>query len=159
MTEYGHVQKWIDYAVTADTDQCIILEPRNGRMREVWIGNGKTTDAHRAVWIRKYGDPGSAYVLHSCSDGSSSFGCINPRHLRLGTVRENALDRTSAKRFVGETHGAAKLTEDNVRSIRARHILGAHYPHEGSTRKLAEEFGISERNLMHIVRRYSWKHI
>jgi hypothetical protein len=130
-------------------------------MREVWIGDGsgKTADAHRVVWIRAHGHPGIAHVLHSCSDGSSSLGCINVLHLRLGTVRENALDRRAAGNMIGETHASSKIKEDDVRTIRTQHVKGSRYPAEGSTGMLAERFGLSPQNVLHIVKRYSWKHI
>ncbi|MFF7143465.1 hypothetical protein ACFZB5_19830 [Streptomyces nodosus] len=51
--------------------------------------------------------------------------------------------RRSSTASRGELSHFAKLTRDQVRTIRERYVEGAHFPHQGSARVLAEEFGIS----------------
>lgn len=53
----------------------------------------------------------------------------------------------------GSNHGAAKLTEDNVRAIRRRHEAG-----ETQT-ALALEFGISRFACNHLVHFRTWQHV
>lgn len=97
----------------------------------VWIGardprgygrvryGGKACLAHRVSWECVNGPvPAGLCVLHKCDTPA----CINPDHLSLGTHQENMADRDRKGRgnqARGETHYRAKLTDDQVRLIRA----------------------------------------
>jgi hypothetical protein len=52
--------------------------------------------AHRAAWEIEHGAPPPAgmVVMHTCDRPE----CVNPAHLRLGTVAENNRDRAAKKR-------------------------------------------------------------
>lgn len=51
--------------------------------------------AHRWAYEKFYGPiPGDRIVMHACDNKP----CINPLHLRLGTIRENTLDAVSKGR-------------------------------------------------------------
>ena len=65
--------------------------------------------AHRAAWIISYGDvPFGLKVLHSCDNPS----CVNPNHLFLGTLLDNARDRDSKGRGArGDQSGLRKHPE------------------------------------------------
>jgi HNH endonuclease len=49
---------------------------------------------HRVVWIALHGDPGKLKVLHTCDNPP----CCNPRHLFLGTPKDNTDDMISKGR-------------------------------------------------------------
>ena len=51
--------------------------------------NGKVIKAHRASWLIFKGEIGYSHVLHVCDNK----GCINPRHLKLGTHKQNVHDK------------------------------------------------------------------
>jgi len=54
----------------------------------------------------------------------------------------------------GERNGQSKLTEKNIIEIRQRYAAGDIYQYQ-----LAEEFGVSQPLIGHIVRRSSWAHV
>ncbi|MFD0208932.1 helix-turn-helix domain-containing protein [Streptomyces hirsutus] len=130
----------------ADTDECVMLPARYGRPTVRLDGVGMT--ASRAVWLLVHGDPGDQYVLHTCHRGQE--GCINVRHLYLGTQQQNVADAVNAGRHAhGERNGHAKLTAKQVQRIRER---------SGTVTQdaLAAEFGISRQAIAHVLHGRTW---
>jgi hypothetical protein len=71
--------------------------------------------AHRVVAERHYG-PSDLWVLHSCDRRE----CVEPSHLRYGTVADNGRDAAQRARMPrGTANPNAVLTPDMVRAIRA----------------------------------------
>lgn len=134
--------------------KCILwnksLENGYGRRRV----NGKLVYAHRHAYEQEYGPiPDGLIVRHECDVRA----CIEPQHLRLGTHKQNAMDRVARGRqgdTRGEKNGTAKLREKDVKQIRAEYA-------EGSTtqRKLAEKYGVKLYCIFAIVNYKTWKHI
>lgn len=54
----------------------------------------KNKRAHRLMWELTQGDPGKLVVMHICDNPC----CVNPEHMKLGTVRENNEDRAKKGR-------------------------------------------------------------
>jgi len=101
-------------------------------------------NAHRfAYWLHYSKHPGDLQVCHKCDHPL----CCNPEHLFLGTQRDNMED--CAKKG----HMAKKLTEDDVREIRAKHVSGA------TQRQLAKDYGVNSFCISAIVHRRTWKHV
>lgn len=115
---------------------------------------GKYMAAYRASYLMHRGDiaPG-LQVCHECDNAR----CVNPDHLWLGTQTENLNDCVAKGRnavFLGEAHGQAKLTEDDVRTIRADYAAG------GVTLKaLAARYGMSVPGIHHIILGRTWTHV
>lgn len=67
----------------------------------------------------------------------------------------NSLDKAREKGSfgLGAKHYAAKFTEEDVLSIRARRANGE------KTTTLAKEYGVSQSAIAAIVSRRNWKHI
>lgn len=108
--------------------------------------------AHRISWelFRGAISP-EQHVCHKCDNPS----CVNPEHLFLGDAAINCEDKIAKGRMRfgvsrGEAHGCAKLTEDQVRAIRAS---------TGPSRIAAEKYGVSGRQVRDIRNRRVWRHI
>lgn len=70
----------------------------NSTGRGIFWLNNKTPKAHRISWIIHNGDiPENVCVLHKCDNGK----CVNPKHLFLGSYKDNTQDMINKKRFVG----------------------------------------------------------
>jgi HNH endonuclease len=120
--------------------------------------NGTTEQAHRAAWVIFRGPipkADSAYgtlnVLHKCDNPL----CVNPDHLFLGDQSDNAKDAVSKGRWgkrgvIGENHGRAELTEEQVKQIRASDETAA---------VLSARYCISKSTVQHIRKRRTWTHI
>lgn len=80
--------------------------------------------AHRISWRLHYGEiPDGANVLHRCDVP----GCVNPSHLFLGTLSDNAKDCVKKGRnFTPNNRGVravwAKLNWDAVADIRTKRL-------------------------------------
>ena len=75
-------------------------------------------------------------------------------NLVWGTHEENERDRVAHGRIPrGERQARAKLTAEQVRQIRQRHVDG------GTWRGIAREFGTTAWNVKQIVRNETWKHV
>jgi len=138
--------------------------PWTGGLNEFGYGlvyiNGKTFTAHRHAWRLTHGEPPvDLCCCHACDRPI----CCNPTHLWLGTNEENIADRHAKGRSLpprntgrarGESSGVAKLTESDVRAIRADFAAGA-----GGRRELARRFGVTPENIDAVVQRKTWKHV
>lgn len=120
---------------------------RGGGYGEVDFG-GRRMLSNRAAWLAFNGeDPGPHCVCHACDNPA----CVNPKHLWLGSRQQNTADRQAKQRQArGERNGPAKLTEADVRAIRA----------DGrGCRVLAREYGVHMSTIMSIRRGDTWKHV
>ncbi len=107
--------------------------------------------AHRVAFVITNGDT-ELYVCHTCNNPS----CCNPDHLFAGTQYDNMQQCIAEGRGTdnrGEKQGAHKLTEDDVRAIRALRNDG------WLQREIAEDYGISRRHVSDICSGKRWKHI
>lgn len=105
---------------------------------------------HRLACAHKNGAAPTIYheAAHSCGNGK--LGCVNPHHLSWKTSKENHADKLrhgTLRRGTG--HYAAKLTELDVRSIRA---LAGTMPQS----QLGARFGVSQGTIRDILHRWTW---
>lgn len=88
------------------------------------------------------------HVLHLCHNRK----CCNPKHLYLGTQKENMRDRDLAGRGArGSKQGSSRLTEGDVIIIKG--LLG-----KLSQEKIALIYGVSQRAISHIKTGVNWSH-
>ena len=116
---------------------------------QLWVGD-KNIGAHRIAWELRNGPiPDGLCVLHTCDRRE----CVNPNHMFLGTRADNAEDRDAKGRHKpgrGERHGNSKLTEADVRAIRADPRLH---------REIAVDYETNRSNVGSIKRRNTWRHL
>ncbi len=113
---------------------------------------GRIYRAHRvSYFLHTKVNPKDLHVLHTCDNPK----CVNPRHLFLGTHRDNMKDMSTKTRAVrGRDHYNVKLQETEVLDIRKK------YKEEGKTyQELAKEYGVAHSQVGFIVTKTSWKHI
>jgi hypothetical protein len=120
------------------------------------IGGGRFQRAHRFAWTLAYGDPGMFHVLHRCDNPP----CQNPAHLWLGTNADNVADRVAKGRtgdHAGEANPAAKLTRTQVEDIRRRYVRGRGPYDPGTSKELADRYGVTRTQILDIVRGKCWR--
>lgn len=121
-----------------------------------WITGYRYELAHRFAWKATNGDvAGGAFVCHRCDNPP----CVNPAHLFLGTHIHNVRDKIRKGRHrtgnhKGEAHGQARLTEEDVRTIRRLRATG-----EWRYRDLAWQFQVSVGCIAGVVRGLNWSHV
>lgn len=112
---------------------------------------GRKLLSHRVSWeLHNSTIPTGMYVCHSCDNPP----CVNPRHLFLGTNKDNQEDaRRKGRRIFGERSPHAKLTDRKV--IRMRRIRKTGLSQE----KIAAMFSISLSQTQKILKGEKWKHV
>jgi hypothetical protein len=115
------------------------------------VGNGRWKFAHRWLWEQINGPvPQGLFVLHSCDVRN----CVNPLHLRLGTLKDNSKDMVTRDRSTrGERHHNAKLTNEQVSEI--LFLTSQRVPRS----EIARRFGVIPTNISYITSGKAWKHI
>jgi len=110
--------------------------------------------AHRISWELANGPiPDGLIVCHKCDNPP----CVNPAHLFVGTHADNMADRDRKHRRAppkGELNGRARLTEQQVRDIRANAVL-CRLTHK----ELAEWLGVTRTIVSSIIARKTWQHV
>jgi hypothetical protein len=113
--------------------------------------SGRFVKAHRYAWELANGPtPVGLYVCHHCDHPP----CVRLDHLFLGTALDNARDRDAKGRLDdrrGARNGNAKLSEADVRQIRARAAAG-----ETQT-NLGQAFGVGQTTVSEILAGKKWK--
>lgn len=116
-------------------------------------GSFDNDKAHRASFrLFKGAIPKNMEVMHTCDIRN----CVNPDHLILGTHAQNMKDAAKKKRMkpqLGEKNKFAKLSEENILTIRNMINNGTHF------KKIAALFNISLTHVYYIKDRAVWKHI
>jgi hypothetical protein len=108
--------------------------------------SGKTMGMHRASYLAYRGPiPPGMCVCHRCDVRA----CINPAHLFLGTSRDNIADMVAKERHArGERKNTAKLTEAQVREIRA--------DRRSPQAVIARDYGINQSQVSYIKSGKKW---
>jgi len=137
-------QSFIDAAVQSDTDECILWPWGTTGAGYPSLSNALI---HRVVCERAHGPSNGLCAAHSCG----TKACINPRHIRWATYRENNVERRDHGRMpFGEGHGRAKLTDTQVLAI---------LKDPRSLNTIARAYGVSKRAVLFIKQGVTWQHL
>lgn len=139
------------HAQHADTYACLIwpfarLPNGYGSLRE----NKVHHTAHRYMCRLAHGEPESAELMATHTCGRGDAGCVNPKHLRWGTAKQNAEDSLAhGTRARGRVRPNCVLTEDQVREIRALRGTATHSA-------IGAMFGVSGKAVNSIYQKTAW---
>jgi len=114
---------------------------------------GRTIGAHRASWlIFNEGEiPPKHVVMHKCDDRM----CVNPRHLRLGTHRDNMQDAVDKGRIAfGGRSARTSLDEMTVAAMRGEFIPGRY----GELTRIANKYNVKLSTVSMIIHGNNWKY-
>jgi hypothetical protein len=126
------------YAVSADGCWLWTKQPKS-RYPSVVL-DGEWYAVHRLSYMVHHGPIADGMcVCHRCDNPR----CVNPEHLFLGTHHDNMRDMASKDR--SGFRGTGKLTDDQVREIRAKRSRGI------PASWLADEYDVSANHIRAIV--------
>ena len=119
----------------------------------IFTYQGKMYKTHRlSIILDGHDIPSGMMVCHHCDNP----GCVNPDHLYIGDAWSNMADKVERGRAYcpqGEKHHHAKLTENDVRGVRAAVRFGFN------TKSVARIFGVRQEHVNKIVRGERWSHV
>lgn len=119
---------------------------------QISIG-GEKHRAHRIAYQEWVGPiPEGKEICHTCDVRN----CCNPKHLFVGTHKENIQDmrkKGRAASCVGSNNSNASLTESTVIKILDMLVFGI------PDVEIAEEFGVSRESIAKIRRGVNWRHV
>ena len=94
-----------------------------------------------------WGNPPGKIIMHTCDNKK----CVNPNHLRLGTVKDNSEDMVKKRRHAyGERNPQAILTNIQVKTIWELLNNGVRVS------SIAKRFAI-KRNHVYDIKTRSWQ--
>lgn len=150
------IEKYEMYIIKNPGDQCWSWKGHTAHGGYgMTSNNNKGLRAHRASWILHNGEiPEGMFVLHHCDNPI----CSNPKHLFLGTQKDNICDAKMKGRHKhipsnGEKNANSKLNSIQVREI--KELLNNNKSH----REIAEMFNIGRPSITNIKNGKTWAHL
>ena len=156
-------QKELIHLSTQNTDDCVMWPhyrspiPRTGKPGYGMVKfQGKHTSTNRSAWLLSGQEiPKGMKICHTCDNP----GCVNLRHLFIGTQRDNMQDciRKGRKKMPkGVNNPSAKLTESQVREIR---IFWEKNSSTYGPRAFAEKFKVGLTSVRDVINNRTWRHL
>lgn len=115
------------------------------------LPNGKR--AHRIAYKKAFGKfDEKLLVCHKCDNPS----CVNPKHLFLGTHKDNMQDKVRKGRHVpvklfGELNPMSKLKNEQIKEIKSK-----YKPWKYTQQMLAKEYGVSQQVIHSVLKGKTW---
>lgn len=109
--------------------------------------------AHRLSWAIHNSDPLDMQVLHKCDN----VKCVNPRHLFLGSQKDNVVDCRKKNRnnntcASGERNMHSVLNSLEVNAVKYFYSLGSV-----TQSQLAKIFNVNQSNISRILTNKQWR--
>lgn len=150
--DYAIAQKFYnDVVLPYDGDECLIWQySRTSKGYGHLSVVGRSGIVSRMLCEDVNGPPPEADfdAAHSCGRGHQ--GCVTKRHISWKTKTENQADRLGHGTMTrGEKHPGARLSEDDVRAIRA--LRGSMVQ-----REIGELFGVERKTISDIFWGKTW---
>lgn len=144
---------WSKVDKSQGEEACWLWTSTVSRGRARFYFQGTSVNAARVAYLLEVGEiPEGMEVCHHCDN----MMCLNPKHLFLGTHKENMNDMLAKGReryLRGEELPNTKLTAEKVREIRKQ-------ASEGVPRKeLAKRYNVDVSTIHEVVNRKTWKHV
>jgi hypothetical protein len=150
--KYLVFRRFLKYVTIGSADDCWIwkgkTKPSNG-YGHFWWPEKHISSAHVAAYELFVGKRNGLCVCHSCD----VVTCVNPRHLWLGTNKQNTQDMIRKGRkaeLKPEDVHTAKLNWEIVREIRRLYATGI------GQQVLAQKFRVATSNVSYIVNNKTW---
>lgn len=144
------------YLLSCDTDECMEWPfSRNTKgCATIRMSTGENKRSVYPIICRlAHGEPPTSKHVSAHSCGNGHKGCVNPKHIRWATQKENMADRDRHGRTArGESVGRVKLSEDKVKEIVS---TGYSIP----VKELAERYGVTRATIRNVLGRKTWKHL
>ena len=144
----GAPMRWLQAHSSHSGDECLIWPFQRDRDGYARMASKPASRAMLEITVGS--EPGPGYVAaHSCANGH--LGCVNPKHLRWATTRENVQDRIDhGNNLSGSKHGRARLTDEQVEWVRSM---------RGKMRQkdIAARFGVAQTTISAIQRGETWR--
>lgn len=130
------------------------------------VHDRRPMNVQRAMWVSLYGPLDDGMVVGQHCDVRH---CVRPSHLYAGSRADAMRDKKLKGRlkwkpddkrrkdpdfFYGTNNGQSKLTEDQVREIRAKYTTGGW-----SYAELARRFNVTKGTIYQVVKRKIWKNV
>lgn len=117
------------------------------------VHHGKYVNASRIAYILTHGEiSDSLEVCHSCDNPK----CVNPRHLFLGSHKDNMQDMVNKGRgklpptLYGKYNSSSKLSKSKVKKIFEMKDKGK------SLRYIGNKFGVTKQAIWSIIHKKNW---
>ena len=150
IAEKGACAQFIFDHLGHDGDECLLWPyGKSNKGYGLAVINGKQKTASRWMCILAHGKPigDRNEAAHNCGNPA----CVNPKHLRWATHKENMADRMlHGTENIGENNGKTRLTADDVRYIRSAP------PH---LEPLCKKFGMNKHGISKIRSGARWGHV
>jgi hypothetical protein len=151
-SEKGAVMRWLQANADHDGDDCLGFPFSSIEgYYSVSMGGGRWSKAHRVMCELRHGPPRKGQLaLHNCHNKS----CVNPKHLRWGTPKENMQDAILCGNVArGEKSSASKLDEEMVLQIRKRWDGGE------TLDEIAKDFPVTRGAIWMAATGRTWAHV